>query len=548
MAKKSRTTNTVFNTFAGFGAKGINIVTTFIMRSVFIYTLGIEYSGISGLFTDILTMLSFAELGISSAIAYSLYKPVAQGDYRKIAALMDFYKKAYRVVAGVVLGAGLCVIPFLKFLVPAEKIDPAIRPQIMSQLVLIYVLYLCNSAVSYLLIYKSTLLNAYQEGRVISNIQFVMSIVRVIIECIILFSFMWTKNCFIIYLVVGIGLTITQNIIISRLATKRHPEVNMYPEERLTKEEKNKLFTDVRALMLYKLCTAVNNSIDSGIISSLCGSVWVGYLSNYRAVSSKLLSLFKQFFASVLPSTGNLAAESDEDKQHRTFRTMLFLTFWVSCFCTTGLIVMLNPFVDIWLGGKYVKTFWIVFSLALVFYLCAIENPVSTFRLSNGIFKEGKYRPLAMLIINVISSVAFAILFRNYFGSRYGEEFGSAMGVVGVKLATALAHISTLIWFDPWLVYKHVFKRPVKEYFKIFGIYALVTTGSCVLTYALGALLPFESKWVLFIIKFIMCIIIPNGAIILIFRNTREFKDSAAIFKNLIKKVKKKKNKLAKAN
>lgn len=535
MAKKSRVANTALNASAGMLAKLTGILSGFVMRTVFIHTIGIAYTGVSSLFTDILTILSFSELGISSAITYALYKPVAQEDHERTAMLMNFYRKAYRIVAAVVLCAGLCLVPFLHVLVPAGKIDesnPVIRDQILSQLTLIYILYVVNSAVSYLFIYKSALLTAHQENRYASQIQIIISVVRLAVECVILFAFSDYSWCFIVYLVAGILLTRTENVLISRAADRRYPQLSQHKDARLPREESKKIFRDIRALMIYKLSTTINSGLDSVIISAMFGSIWVAYVSNYRLVTTKLQMLINQFYNAVTPGVGNLAAQSDEDKQYRTFRTLLFFSFWILCFCCTSLVVLLNPFVEIWLGAEYVKSQLLVTVLVISVYFSSATHPVTSFRTSNGLFVEGRLRPVCMLVINIVLSVVLA----RWLGGSYGAEWG----IIGVKLATIISSLLTLQWFDPWLVYRRVFRRPVSDYFKTFLCYTLVTAACAAVTYYLGALLPEFNRYARFAVLCVLCVVIPNGAVVLLFRKTREFQEVSAILVRFAGKLKKK--------
>ena len=145
--KESRTKYTFLNSITGMIVKIVTIVVVFVTRTVFIKTLGIQYAGVSGVFSNVLTVLSFAEMGIGSAIVYALYKPIADNDEVQIAKLMNAYKKIYSIIAVVILALGLCLIPFLGFIITDV-------PDIIEDIRLIYVLYLLNTASSYLLIYK----------------------------------------------------------------------------------------------------------------------------------------------------------------------------------------------------------------------------------------------------------------------------------------------------------------------------------------------------------------------------------------------------------
>ncbi len=543
----------MLNTAAGMAAKMFNIVTGFIMRSIFISTLGAEYAGISSLFTDLLTLLSFAELGISSAIAFSLYKPVAEGDNKKISALMQFYKRAYQLVAGIVLGLGLATIPFLKYLVPPEKINPAIRDDVAKYIILIYILYVVNSAVSYLQIYKATLLTAHQENRKVTNIQMAMSVVRVVVEAGILLALnLFIKEnrtiIYIVYLVAGIIITRTTNLIISRYVDKRYPNVDYNTKESLSKEEKKKLYKDVSALMIYKVCTQINTSLDSIVISSFFGPLWVGYVSNYRLASTKVRQVILQFFNSALPSMGNLAAEKDSEYQHKTFKSLQFMAFWLCCFCTTCFVVLLNPFIRLWLQSEeFVMSMWMPIIVATVFYSNTIMNPIATIRNANGLFIQGKYRPIAMCAINIGASILLGMSL-----GKYGDE----AGVLGIRSATIISHCLTMQWFDPMIVYKHVFKKPLSSYFKTFFLHLGITAGCVASTYGLGILLfgncesDSENAFagifantpdmVSFIVKCVLCVIIPNVVVWLLFRKTEECQRFIVIFKSFIGKIKNK--------
>ncbi|MBE6758543.1 MAG: hypothetical protein E7554_00445 [Ruminococcaceae bacterium] len=535
MAKKSRVANVALNTTAGVASRLTGIICNFVMRTVFIHTLGIAYTGVSSLFTDVLTMLSFAELGISSAITYALYKPMAQGDTRKIAMLMNFYKSAYRKVALAVLAGGLCLLPVLKFIVPIDKIDssnPALQEQIYGQLYIIYVLYVINSAVSYLLVYKSALLTAKQEYRYASFVQIAFYLIRMAVECALLFTFKSLPYCFIIYLVVNILLTRLQNYVVAVIADRHNPGLDEYRDEKLPKDEQSKLFKNIGALMIYKVSSAINASLDSIVISAMFGTIWVGLVSNYRMVTTNIQKLLNQFYNSVTSSVGNLAAQSGADKQYRSFRTLFFLSFWMLCFCSTSFIVLLNPFVEIWLGAEYVKSMYLVVVLVVSAYFSSVIHPISTFRSSNGLFVQGKFRPVAMLVINVGLSVVLAV----WLGS-YGAEWG----IVGIKLATIISSLLTLQWYDPWVVYRNVFNRSVSEYFRRFALYFLVTAGCAALTYFLGTLVPADiGRTARFLILCLLCVVIPNAVVIVMFRKTEEFGDICAILGRIKSKLRRK--------
>ena len=113
----SRTKSSLLNFLCAMIGQGFGLIVSFISRIFFIKILGSEYLGINGLFSNIITMLSLADLGIGIAIPYSLYKPLSTDDHEKIKALMHFYKKIYNIIGIIVLIIGFSLTPFLSLII-----------------------------------------------------------------------------------------------------------------------------------------------------------------------------------------------------------------------------------------------------------------------------------------------------------------------------------------------------------------------------------------------------------------------------------------------
>ena len=256
---------------------------------------------------------------------------------------MNFFKCAYQAVALTVLVAGLCFIPFMKYVI----VDV---PSIREPIILIYLLYLVNASASYLLIYKSTLLIADQRKYLVSSIEIAIAMIRTLMQCVILFVF---KN-YIGFLGAMIAFTLLQNIVVSVQVDRNYPFLKKY-NSKLDKKEISKILKDVKALSLYKIAGAVLNGTDSVIISSVVGTVQVGMVANYKLVIAGVDGILQQFYSAVEPSIGNLAVEAEWDKQFQIFRITQFMTFWISCFSSVLFAVLLNPFMELWLGNLFVQ-------------------------------------------------------------------------------------------------------------------------------------------------------------------------------------------------
>ena len=151
MNNKSRTHNSILNVTTGILSQALLMILSFFFRTLFIKFLAVEYLGINSLFTNILTILSLAELGVGSAITYSLYKPLAQKDEVLITSIVHFYKKIYTRIGIAILIFGVVLIPFLDYLIPIKHI------QVKEDILVIYLIFLINASLSYFFSYKTSL-------------------------------------------------------------------------------------------------------------------------------------------------------------------------------------------------------------------------------------------------------------------------------------------------------------------------------------------------------------------------------------------------------
>lgn len=509
MRKASRTKNTIMNTVVGCLVKSCNILTNFLLRTVFIRCLGAEYNGVSSLFTDILQVLSFAELGIATAITFELYKPLANGDKNQIAKLMCFYKKAYRVVAGCVFLTGILIVPFLDRLIIGV-------PDVKENLTLIYLLYLVNTVVSYLLIYKATLLIADQQKYVVSGIEISIVLIKTVIQSMVL----WITHNFIIFLLIMIAATVMQNLMISIKVNHKYPFI-IKTHETLDRSKKIDIYRDIRALSLYKICGTVLNGIDSVFISVFSGTVQVGFLANYKLIMSGVQGTLQQFFGAVEPSIGNLVIKTNKEKQYGTFQLMNFVTFWITCISSAMFIALYTPFVTLWVGSESVLSMSIVIPLVLNFYIAMMMCPVASFRTSNGLFTQGQYRPLFMLLLNILFS---AIM-------------GRSWGVFGVLMATVCSRVFTQVWYDPFLIYSRIFHTGCKKYFQEYLQFTIITLVTCSITYSICVRIILKNCYIEFLVKLGISFFFSNAMLFLLMRNHSEFR----ILINIIQNIKKRK-------
>lgn len=507
---KSRVQAVAVNTAVGVMQKIVTVICNFAIQIVFIRTLGAQYAGVSALFTSVLTVLAFADLGMGTAIAYNLYRPIAQHDHEKIHAYLRFYGRMYKIVALVVLVGGLICCPLLPYLVKDV-------PDIRENITVIFMLYVFDTAGSYLLIYKSTFLNACQENFVTSAVHTVVIVVKMVFSIF----FLAVLRSFYAYLAFSVLLTLAQNLLISRIADKRYPFLREKSVASLSGGEKKEIYKNMYAMSLYKVSGTALNSADNIIISNMGSTVQVGFLSNQILILRQVYDAVSQFYSAVTSGVGNLSTEDDTAQEYKVFRTLNFVTFWIFLFSATAIFVLSGPVIEWVFGTEYVCTLPVLFVLVLDYFVKGMVNPVSTYRTSHGLFVQGKYRPLIMAILNVVLSILFM----------------KWMGVFGVFLATIVARVLTQVWFDPYIVFKHVFKTSPILYFVQLTLRTIFTLAVGAATYFLAERLTLPSLVLTILVRIVLCLVLPNAVLILCYYRTPEFKQTVSILKRLLSKI-----------
>lgn len=505
-----RTKNSVINTIVTLMGQILVLLIAFPARMVFVNTLGVEYLGINGLFTNILSVLSIAELGIGSAIIFSLYKPVADNNERLIVGIMNLYAKTYRVIGGIVFGLGLMLIPFLKYIVGQDNSIP--------NMTYVYLLFLINSSSSYLLAYKRSIIIANQKSYIINGIHSIVLIVMNIFQAMVL---IYTKD-YILYLWIQLISSLSENIIVTIIAnikykflidkTNKHIKIDV--------KTKNEIVKNIKALVIHKIGSITVLGTDNIIISTFVGVVWVGLYSNYCLIVNAINAILSQIFNSLTASVGNLNVTVDNEKKYSIYSNILFLNFWIVSFSTVTLYNMLNPFIDIWLGTEYTMSHQVVFVIVMNFYITGIRHTTLTFKSAAGLFWQDRYKPLIESMLNILISIILA----------------TKLGISGVLIGTIISSLLTNVWVEPYILFKYCFNKPVREYFKRYTVYIIVMLTSMMLTGFMSNIISVNGI-IKLVYNAIICVIVPNILYALIFIRTDEFKYFFNIIRNVLKKL-----------
>lgn len=493
----SRVQQAAKNIFFGYISNIVILVMGFLQRTVFIMVLGRTLLSVNGLYTDILSMLSLAELGIGTALNYSLYKPVANHDYEKIKSYMQLYKKAYLVIAGVIAVIGLALTPFLPYIIKDSKGIPS------QDLVLYYLIFLFNTVSTYFVAYKYSLVNAEQRNYIQTNITTITKIVTVIAQIIILLV---TEN-FLLYLLTQAAVELLQKIAVSVYFNKLYPYLRDKNVKKLEKEETDTVVTKTKALMFHKIGDVARLSTDSIIITYFINVDLVGIVGNYNYIITYVANFASVIFNSVISGFGNLVATESKEKQYSIFKVYRFFACWMYGFASVGFWLLLTPLVTgLWLDESW-KLGQMALSLILIdFYFKGGRVVLINFKIAAGVFEQDKYLSLIQGGVNLVLSII---------GAKY-------IGLAGVYVGTVVSGLLANL-IQPFIVYRDCFSEKVWLYFKDSLKYIVTILGILIVLIPIKHLLLTEINFLTFLLMAAVITVVYNLVFFAVFRKTAEF-------------------------
>lgn len=506
-----RTKNAIRNIIFGFINKVVVLLGPFIIRTVIIQQLGSEYLGLSSLFTSILQVLNLTELGFSSAVIFSMYKPIAEKDTDTICALMNLYKKIYRVIGCIILVVGCLVTPFIGNLIKGSYPNDI-------NIYILYLMYLFNTAITYFLFaYKSALLTAHQRNDIISNVNTIVFLIQYVVQAIVLIIF---KNYYIYLLITTIS-HILNNIICAIRANKLYPEY--IPKGNLNKEIKDDIKKRVKGLLITRICQTTRNSLDSIFISTFIGLNMVTIYSNYYLLMSSIIGVIGIISTSVVSGIGNSIVTETVDKNYKDMNKFNYIYMWFSGWCTICLACLYQPFMKIWMGTEYMFEYGVVILFCIYFYALKMGDVRAMYSDAKGLWWENRYRAIAESIANVILNFVLGKLF----------------GIYGIICGTLISLLIINFGYGSQILFKFYFgSKRIFEYFKNHFIYLLITLVIAVITYFVCSFVKLEGIPEL-IVKGIICVIIPNILYLLVYFKTNRFKEAKEFILGILKKRKK---------
>lgn len=488
-----RTRFAFINIAAGIGNQFVITALSFLSRTIFIHSLGVDYLGVNALFASVLAMISLAEAGIGASIAYQLYKPAAEDDRPRILGLMRLYRKAYAAIALVVLALGLLTMPLLPHLVRGADVE---------HVELVYVLFLLNTALPYFFIHRHTFLNVNQKNYIVTLSFTGATVLATLVKLFILLR----TGDYILYLIAEFGVMLATTIGVSIAAGRMYPYLRSREKVPVDPEVRRTLVRNVKAVLLQNIGSYFIFGAESLVISAFVSVAAVGLYSNYKMLIDICRNFIYQISNNLYHSVGNLVAQESRERIYAVFRGMLLLNFWLYSCAAIALYATIEPFIAAWIGEAYVMEAAVPVLLLILFFERGMRNASATVKTTAGLFREDRYAPLLQAAVTLGCAVALV----------------GPLGIAGVFLGSLIGALVIPFWLTPYWVYRKVFALPLRRYFLVYGRYAAIGCVACAAVLLLCRVLPAEG-WTAAAVRLAAALAVPNLIYWLLFRKLEEY-------------------------
>ncbi|MBQ7506028.1 MAG: hypothetical protein IJT05_01745 [Lachnospiraceae bacterium] len=499
-----RARNAVRNSFFSVLTQVALIVFAALSNRVVNHRIGEALIGLNGTITNVLGILSVTELGFSTAVIYHLYRGMAEKNEKEVAELINLYRRAYFVIAGIILVIGLCLLPLL----PAVMKDNPFSDGYTRTL---YLLWLFRTVFSYLQAYLRSVLIADQKEYLVSITMMAIQIINNLsIVAIVYFT-----GDYLPALIANIAVEVFLYWCLNRYILKSYPYLRTYRKIQVPEGLRKGIYKDIKDVFVSRLSLRLLGSTDNLIITGIISVVVSGLYNNYLLITNAVSGLASSVSNSIQPVIGNLFLEKDQDKNETVLSQMLFLFFLIGAFFSVALQSLLSPFITLWLGERYVLAPLTVTLLSVCIGISVLNMPLGAVMTAAGLFRCERNLSALSAVANLAASLLLVW----------------PLGVSGVVIGTILAYLIQLV---VRLIYfcRHYLGRGVQRFFGELAIYFLLAGAEIFAMARLAALLKPQTSAGRLLLVLLLCILIPNLCNLLIFCRTKRWKGLIRIMRS----------------
>lgn len=490
--------------------KIILLVLTLFTRRFLIQYVGNDANGIFSLYTSIIGFLAIADLGIGTAIIFSMYKPIVDGDKYKVSALYVLFIRVYRIIGILILIAGLCILPALPYLAKDYSAD--------FNLYYTFLLMLASIVITYFFSAKSSLINAYKNNYITTTFHSIALIIEGILQLVLLYIF----KSFELYLICKI-ISVCIEWVLTSVYFRKHHKQALDMSAKLDDDTKKEVMQKTKAMFMHKIGNLLVNTSDSIIISAFISVILLGKYSNYTTIVVAMNGVISLVFTPLTSIIGHLCVGDNNKLKLKYFKFFYGVNFIIGIVFYLGYYAVIDDVITICFGQGLELSKDISIVITINYFIQFMRQSVLTFRDATGTFYNDRYKPLVEGALNIILSISLVYV----------------CGITGVIIATIITNLLICHTVEPYVLFKDGLETSPKKYY--FENYIFIAIFMLALTIVHFVHIDIDNNWLSLLVNGIIAVGISVVPVLTMYIYNKDFRlETNNIINKIFKKILKK--------
>lgn len=401
MNRDSRTAKSVKNSVVAMGFYGINLILQFFSRKIFLDYLGTEILGLNTTAMNLIQFLNLAELGISSAVGFTLYKPLHDHDQNSINEIVTLQGHLYRRIAWCIIAGAAVLMCFFPWIF--EKTPLPLWYAYASFSVLLF-----SALLGYFVNYRQILLTANQQDYKVQYSYRSVMLLKIAFQMTAVYYF---ENGYVWWLIMEVLFSVIGSVTLTMMTKRTFPLLRKSDASFKELRQKYSTFTTkIKQLFFHKMSKFVLTQSSPLIIYAYASLTLVALYGNYQIIVMGVMGLVGAMFNSMTAGIGHLVVENEKEKIKSVICELLGLRFWINATLCFTLLTVTPTFITLWIGEEYNLPYSTLVLIVITLYINLSRYTIDAFMDAYGLYRD-IWAPVTEAFINISMSVLLGYYF-----------------------------------------------------------------------------------------------------------------------------------------
>lgn len=491
MPEASRTAKSIKNAHVALAFYCINLVLQFFSRKIFLDYLGTEVLGLNTVAQNLLGFLNLAEMGIGTAVAYSLYKPLYNNDKRSINDIVSVQGWLYQRIAIFIIAASVVLMCF--FPIIFGKADIPMWYSYGSFSVLLF-----SSLLGYFVNYRQIVLSSDQKQYKVTYAVKGTTAVKIVVQ---IMAIRYLQNGYVWWMVLELIFAIITSLVLDMVIRREYPWLKPSAKDgNKLRRSYPEVITKVKQQFFHRIGRYAISQVSTLIMYAYVSLTLVAIYGNYALITAGVTSLMAALLNGIQAGVGSLVAEGNKSKTVNFFWELTSLKLLLSATVCFAIYMQGHEFISLWVGKEYLMS-ETAFAVLILITFIQLSQSSESFLVAFGLFQD-IWSPVAEAVLNI----ALSILLGYYYG------------LTGILTGALISLILVMYVWKPYFLYSKGFREKAGVFYVKMLKYLLILGLSFICCRYLHSTIFSDSTstWGMWLLKSISAVLI-YGSITLLF-------------------------------